>query len=208
MRQAILLMLLPALASAQSVVVNEVMYRPWNQSTVGRYEFIEVYNAGDTAFDLGGYMLTDSQDLTRICHFQHPLDYEGVFEIPSGTVLQPGEYLTFWHTVIPGVTDRPGNIVYDRFLYFGNLVLADGGDQVTLFTCGPMGEPVLLDSFDYTEFDLRSLSNRSLERISPSAPTQDMSNWGYTTAPTEGQPYGGAFTPGGTPGAVNTLASF
>ena len=45
---------------------------------------------------------TISQDLARICHFQHPLDHEGVFEIPSGTVIAPGEYLTFWHTIIPG----------------------------------------------------------------------------------------------------------
>lgn len=207
MRVALLSMLLPAVSLAQPVVVNEVMYRPWNQSTTGRYEFIEVYNAGDTGFDLGGYMLTDSQDLTRICYFQHPLDYEGVFEIPADTVVAPGEYLTFWHTVIPGVTDQPGNIVYSSFLYFGNLVLADGGDQVTVFTCDA-GTPVILDAFNYSGFPFQSFSNRSLERISPFAPTQDMGNWGYTTAPSAGQPYGGAFTPGGTPGTVNTLADF
>jgi hypothetical protein len=198
----------PAAASADTIAVNEVMYRPWNQSTYGRYEFVEVYNYGAEAVDLGGYMLTDSQDLVRICHFQHPLDYEGVFEIPAGTVIGPGEYLTLWHTHIPGVTDQPGNIVYDSFLYFGNLVLADGGDQVTIFTCDQAADPVIVDSFDYSLLTLSSLHNRSLERISPFAPTQDAGNWGYTTAPTGGQPYGGAYMPGGTPGAENTIADF
>ena len=198
----------PAGASAETITVNEVMYRPWNESTYGRYEFVEVYNYGADAVDLGGYMLTDSQDLARVCHFQHPLDHEGVFEIPAGTVIEPGEYLTFWHTHIPGVTDQPGNIVYDSFLYFGNLVLADGGDQVTLFTCDPAADPVIVDSFDYSLLTLSSLHNRSLERISPFEPTQDAANWGYTTAPTGGQPYGGAYMPGGTPGAPNTIADF
>ncbi len=204
----ILLAIWAPAAAAETVVVNEVMYRPWNQSTYGRYEFIEVYNHGTEDVDLSGYMLTDSQDLARICHFQHPLDHEGVFEIPAGTVIAPGEYLTFWHTHIPDVTDQPGNIVYDTFLYFGNLVLADGGDQVTLFTCDLAADPAIVDSFDYSLLSLSNLHNRSLERISPFAPTQDAASWGYTTAPTGGQPYGGAYQPGGTPGAENTIADF
>jgi len=199
---------LPAVAAAQTVVVNEVMYRPWNESTVGKYEFVEVYNHGEESVDLGGYMLTDSSDLVRICHFQHPLDHEGVFEIPAGTVIEPGAYLTFWHTPIPGVNDQPGNVIYNSFQYFGNLVLANGGDQVTIFTCDGAADPVIVDSFDYSEFDFINWHNRSLERISPFEPTQDLSNWGYTTAPTAGMPYGGVYTPGGTPGAENTIADF
>jgi hypothetical protein len=201
------LLMLPGVAAAQTIVVNEVMYRPWNQSTYGRYEFVEIYNYGDEDVDLSGYMLTDSQDLVRVCHFQHPLDYEGVFEIPAGTVIAPGTYLTFWHTHIPGVTDQPGNIVYDSFLYFGNLVIADGGDQVTIFTCDA-GTPVIVDSLDTSLFTLSNLHNRTLERISPFALTQEASNWGYSTAPTGGQPYGGAYAPGGTPGAENSIAAF
>jgi hypothetical protein len=198
---------MPAAASAQTVAINEVMYRPWNQSTYGRYEFIEIYNHGTEDVDLGGYFLTDSQDLVRICHFLHPLDKEGVFEIPAGTVIAPGAHLTFWHTHIPGVTDQPGNVVYDTFLYLGNLVLADGGDQVTIFTCDA-GTPVIVDALDYSLLPLTNLHNRSLERISPLASTQDAASWGYTIAPTGGQPYGGAYQPGGTPGAENTLADF
>ena len=196
-----------AAASAETIAINEVMYRPWNEVTFGRYEFIEVYNYGEDEVDLGGYLLTDSQDLGRICQFQHPLDNEGVFEIPAGTVVGPGEYLTFWHTHIAGVTDQPGNVVYDSFLYFGNLVLANGGDQVTIFGCS-MGSPVIVDSLDYSQLPLDDVKNRSLERISPFEPTQDAANWGYTTAAPGGQPPGGAYMPGGTPGAQNTIADF
>lgn len=201
------LALMPTAAFAQAVVVNEVMYRPWNESTFGRYEFIELYNHGDEAVDLGGTLLTDSEDWVRICHFQHPLDHEGVFEIPAGTVIGPGEYLTLWHTHIPGVTDQPGNVVYDSFLYLGNLVLANGGDRVTLFYCDAAADPVIVDSLDYSQFDLSNLHNRSLERISPFDPTQDESNWGYTTA-NAGGPLPGGYVAGGTPGAVNTIASY
>lgn len=210
MRLAIVLALIPTVAVAETVVVNEVMYRPWNEATFGRYEFVELYNHGDASVDLSGYMLTDSQDLGRICRYQHPLDHEGVFEIPGGTVIGPGAYLTLWHTHLPGVTDQPGNVVYDSFLYLGNLVLANGGDQVTLFTCTTSAPvvPVVLDSLDYAQLPLANVYNRSLERISPLAPTQDASNWGYTTAPAGGQPSGGAYQPGGTPGALNTIADF
>ena len=44
------------------VVINEVMARPLNQSTNGSYEFIELYNTGNVAVDIGGYILTDSSD--------------------------------------------------------------------------------------------------------------------------------------------------
>jgi hypothetical protein len=67
---------------------------------------------------------------------------------------------------------------------------------------------VIVDSLDYSQLTLSTLHNRSLERISPFAPTQDAANWGYTTAPTAGQPYGGAYTTGGTPGAENSIADF
>src|SRR5690606_38804643 len=109
------------------------------------------------------------------------LDHEVVFQIPFGTVIGAGEHLTLWHTHVPDVTDQPGNVVYDTFKFLGNLVLANGGDQVTVLTCNA-GTPVIVDSLDYSQFDVSSLHNRSLERISPFEPTQDESNWGTSTA--------------------------
>jgi hypothetical protein len=203
---ALVLLGVPSVASAQKV--NEVMYRPWNQSTVGKYEFIEFYNPSAAAVSLSGLLLTDSQDLAGICAGQEPNDNEGVFAIPSGTSIPAGGYLTFWHTAIPGVTDQPGNVVYSSFLYFGNLVLNDDGDQVTLFGCNG-ATPVIIDSLDYGTLGLeKTLHNRSLERIDPTTTTQDAANWAPTTAYTAGMPYGGAYTSGGTPGQKNTRANY
>ncbi len=205
---AALVALAPAAAAAQTVSINEVMYRPWNEDTFGRYEFVEVYNYGTEEVDLGGQFLTDSLDWVSICKDRQPEDNEGVFLIPEGTVVGPGEYLTFWHTAIPGVTDQPGNVVYDQLEYFTNLVLNDGGDQVAIFACqGNHAE--VTDAFDWSTLELlQTPHNVSLERISPSAPTQDVGNWGFTTANPGGPLYGGGYTPGGTPGAINTIADY
>jgi hypothetical protein len=197
----------PAALRAETVVVNEVMYRPWNQSTVGKYEFIELYNHGNEDVDLSGLILTDSQDWFNICEDDGDADSEGVFEIPEGTVIPAGSYLTFWHTHIPGVTDQPGNVVYSSFLYFGNLVLNDNGDQVALFAC-EAGVPAVIDALDYGVLGLTpALSNASIERIDPLGFTQDASNWGFTLADRGGPIFGGGYTPGGTPGAANTIAA-
>ncbi|TKD02471.1 lamin tail domain-containing protein [Polyangium fumosum] len=201
-----LLVATPAVAAAQTVVVNEVMYRPWNQGTTGKYEFIELYNHGAQAVALGGLFLTDSQDLTSICAGQAPADNEGVFAIPSGVSIPAGGYLTFWHTALPGVTDQPGNVVYSSFVYLGNIVLNDDGDQVTVFGCNG-ATPVVLASLDYGALGLAKCArNVSLERKDPLGETQSASRWGFSKAPAGGQILGGGYTPGGTPGAKNTKA--
>src|SRR5262245_38469481 len=98
-----------ALPAHAGVVINDLMYRPHNQSTVGRYEFIELYNDGGSSVDLSGFILTDSQDLGNICAGIGDGDVEGVFQIPNGTVMGAGEIWTFWHTSIAGVTNQPRN---------------------------------------------------------------------------------------------------
>jgi hypothetical protein len=194
----------PEVAAAQTVVVNEVMYRPWNQGTVGKYEFIEFYNHGAQDVQLGGLLLTDSQDLANICAGLGPSDNEGVFAIPAGVSIQAGGYLTFWHTAIPGVTDQPGNVVYASFLYLGNLVLNDEGDQITLLGCNGT-TPAVLASFDYSASGFsQTARNVSLERVAATGASQDPSNWGFTQTPSGGPILGGGYTPGGTPGAKNT----
>lgn len=42
---AIISFFIPIAAHAD-IVINEVMYRPLNQATNGKYEFIELYNRG------------------------------------------------------------------------------------------------------------------------------------------------------------------
>ena len=60
-------MLFAATASQGAVVINEVMYRPYNESTSGKYEFVELYNNGTQSIDLGGALFTDSSDFASIC---------------------------------------------------------------------------------------------------------------------------------------------
>jgi hypothetical protein len=105
------------------------------------------------------------------------------------------------------VTDPPGNVVSSNMSYVANLVLNDTGDQVTLLACDA-GSPSVIDTLDYGVLGLTpALSNASIERIDPLAPTQDASNWGFTLADRGGPILGGGYTPGGTPGAVNTIAA-
>jgi hypothetical protein len=195
----------PALAAAETVVINEVMYRPWNQVNVGKYEFIELYNHGDQDVDLSGLLVTDVGDIANVCDPEPNTIHEGVYEIPANTVIAAGSYLTLWHTAVAGVTDQPGNVVYSNLQYFANLVLADTGDEVTLLDC--VGSvPVILDALDYGDLSLpQTPRNVSLERIDPLSPTQDSSNWGFTLA--DGPPIGYDYCPGGTPGEENTLTS-
>ena len=192
-------------AHAQSgVVVNEVMYRPYNQSTYGRYEFIELYNASSTAQDVGGLLLTDSLDWTRICNNLAPADNEGVYRIPGGTVIPARSYLTLWRTPIAGITNQPGNLVYDHFEFGGTLVLNDSGDQVTLLRC--QGGPQVIDSLNYATLGLgQTLHNVSLERRSADCPTQDTGTWGASVASAGGLDLNGGYTTGGTPGRANSL---
>jgi hypothetical protein len=197
-----------ALASTAhaGIVINEVMYRPHSQLTIGRYEFTELYNNGSTTVDLGGALFTDSQDFTSICANTAPSDHEGVYRIPAGTSVAPGAYFTLWHASLSGITDQPGNLNYNSFVFFGDLVLNDHGDQVTVLRCTGT-TPVILDSLNYATLGLgEAAENVSIERIDPDGPTQSAANWGFTTvAPGQADPLGN-YVAGGTPGRANSLS--
>jgi hypothetical protein len=192
-----------AVASVQAgVIINEVMVRPFNQSTAGRYEYVELLNEAATAVDLSGAIVTDDDDLAAVCGGCTGVN-EGVFHFPAGTVIQPHSFLTLWHTAVPGVTDQPGNLVYSP-TSCGSLVLNDAGDNVTLLKCDG-SQPVVLDAVDYGTLGQGDPpANVSLERVRPDWATQDSLNWGRTLVPPGTNP-GSGYVPGGTPGAPNTL---
>jgi hypothetical protein len=183
------------------VVINEVMYRPYNQTTAGHYEFIELYNRSSEPFDLSGMILTDDENLAAVCGGCTGVT-EGVYHIPAGTVIAPHSFLTLWHTAVAGVTEQPGNLVYGGHLSCGNLVLADGGDSVTLLRCSD--GPQALDSLNYGTLGLpETATNVSLERQHADWDTDDPLNWGATLVP-PGTNMGG-YVPGGTPGTPNSV---
>jgi PKD repeat protein len=73
-----MIILLPSGIYAQKVVINEIMYHPSGELGADSvFEYIELYNADTTGFDLSGWSFT-----------------EGIsYEFPQGTDLEEGEYL-------------------------------------------------------------------------------------------------------------------
>ena len=67
-----------------SVIINEIMYRPDNDSV--SLEYIELFNRGDSPVDLSDWQLVD----------------ETLFDFPDGTTIQPGAFLV--------VAANPGSI--------------------------------------------------------------------------------------------------
>ncbi len=100
-----------------TLVINEVLAR--NDLTVadpqGEYEdWIELYNAGEEAVDVGGMHLTDDPSFPTKWRF--PLDN------PSATTIPPGGFLVVW----------ADNDLADAGLHAG-FELDAGGDEVALF---------------------------------------------------------------------------
>jgi hypothetical protein len=175
----------------------------FNQSTNGSFEYVELYNRSAEPFDLSGLILTDEDNLAAVCGGCTGVT-EGVYHIPTGTVIAPHSFLTLWHTAVTGVTDQPGNLVYGGQLSCGDLVLADAGDTVALLRCA--GGPQALDLLDYGALGFTAPpQNVSLERLHPEWDTDDPLNWGWSLVP-PGTNTGG-YVPGGTPGAASSLCS-
>lgn len=102
----------PQRAADSSVVINEVMAS--NSATqadeAGEYDdWIELYNRSNQAVDLSGFYLSDNAENI------------GKWEIPSGTILQPGAYLIVW-------ADEDSS----QGAYHANFKLSSDGEKVML----------------------------------------------------------------------------
>ena len=203
-------------ASAQ-VVINEIHYHPvenphfdasgnptYTDNTVADlaadvHEFVEIYNAGARAIDLGGWRLSGGIDFT----------------FPAGTLISVGGF-----KVIARDSARIQK-VYGLTGVLGpyNGVLANKGDTVRLLnTAGvsmdavtygsdfpwPISANALGASDDFTGLDSASYQykGRSLQRVSASAPSNDPANWVAVRA--ANSPVTFADLP--TPGAANIVS--
>jgi len=90
-------------------------------------DWLELYNAKDTPFDLGGYYLTDN------------FDEPNKWQIPAGTVVAAKGFIRFW---ADGMDDVPGNTL--RW-YHLNFKLSQAGEEIGLFS--PNQTPVDTISF-------------------------------------------------------------
>ncbi len=148
--------------NAQSIVITEIMYNIPGTDTL---EYIELYNAGNTAIDLNGYTFT-----------------EGVVFIFSSTIINPGEYLLLTENALsftnsfglPSMAWFSGGLSNngeDLVLYDNNGNLVDSVDYKTIAPW-PTG-PVSPDG-----------GGASLVLCDPLLDNNDPSNWIADVTPT------------------------
>ncbi len=74
-------------SNAQSIVINEVLTQNKGlvkSSSGNTFDYIELYNSGTKALDLGGYYLSDDKDTIKM------------YTIPKGTTIKSKGFLIFW----------------------------------------------------------------------------------------------------------------
>ena len=190
---ALLVLLCPAKAA---VVINEIMFHPSGLPEVPAQEWVELYNASTTeTVDLSGWKFS-----------------KGVsFTIPSGTVLAPGAFLVVAADTAVFLGEHPGFTAPLRGGWTGRL--SNSGETVQLedATGKKVDEASYSDdgewairvrgalSFGHRGWDWESAADgggKTLELRNPAlASTGSGQAWGVSTPA------------GGTPGAVNSLAS-
>lgn len=146
---------LPIALPYMAVVVNEIMYTPRS----GEPEWVELVNTTTSTVNLKDWQVFDQSG--------------GVF-LP-GEVLPPDEYVVVTGDSA-GVSGWPPEIFV--IVAPGFPALNNTGDQMILLD--PTAE--VIDQVDYGLFPLTN-SGRSLEKVSPTAPSQETSSWVTSPAP-------------------------
>jgi hypothetical protein len=120
-------------------------------------EWIELYNRGASAVDLGGWQLKEAVD----------------FDFPAGTVLAPGEYLIVAGDVAAFQAARPGVPVVGPF----QGALSNGNDRILLDDAfgNPADEVHYFDGGRWPEF--ADASGASLELRDPDADNSQGGAW-------------------------------
>jgi hypothetical protein len=152
--------LLPSLASAQ-VVINEIMYAPLAPEP----EWIELFNAGPTAVDVGGWTVQDAGATKRT--------------IPPA-VIPSGGYLLLTKDTTKLLAIR---LIASPMLQFSLPSLNNSGDIVALRD----GASRTIDSLRYASA-WGGNGGISLERRFPSALATADTSWGNSTSPTGATP--------------------
>lgn len=158
---------LPVYSAETDVIINEIMYNPAAVNTGG--EFVELYNRGAEAVEVGGWQLVDSTHV--------------MFTLPSGTSIVAGGYLVFYGEVT-AITFYGLDAASSYGPYIGGL--DGGGERIALKNAGGtvMDEVIYDDNWPWpSEADG---SGPSLELLYPWLDNSQGTSWGV------GQPY----TPG------------
>jgi len=178
---AILLCAMPVGMAQRGLLLSELLYQPAS----GVAEYVELYNASDSAVELGGY------HIVRVLHDSLATHYA----LPS-RVVAPHAYVVLTKdaaSVAAAYTVRnPSALVECNLPPYPN----DGGSVVL-----SRADSVVVERLDYSPAMhsrlLRDRAGVSLERRSFDRPAGEAANW-FSAASTEGY---------GTPGYANSQSS-
>ena len=165
----LLLTTIPAGFSSSDLIINEIMYDP----LAGRPEWVELYNRSTSDIDLNGWTITDSHTSNIV-----PIAEQMTVVPSSGYVVVAEEPLS---NVIP---DEAVVIIIHNLPALNN-----DSDSVVLFDPSDSS----IDRVDYID-EWGGGDGLSLERINPSLPSGDASNWS-----------GCVSAEGATPGRQNSI---
>ncbi|KXK56421.1 MAG: hypothetical protein UZ05_CHB002000201 [Chlorobi bacterium OLB5] len=173
-----LLLFLRSLSYSQNpgdVVINEIMYAP----TPAANEWFELYNNTAAPFNMANWKWKDATATLRIITTQN-------INLPANGFAVVCQDSTAFRTAFPGFTGillQPSN----GWSSLNNT----GTENLVIFKA----DTTIADSIQFTNSWGGGSGNRSLERISSTAPTNQQSNWGTSTAAL-----------GATPGLRNSIS--
>jgi type II secretory pathway pseudopilin PulG len=169
-----------------TVVINEIMYHPnvkgkdekdKKDENDEKYEWVELYNFGDSAVDLAGWTICTGEIRDCDTLIADP-------EFGNGSTIIPANgyaVITAKNTKVTGVNPNAIRLSCDD-KQIGN-GLSDTGDTVAI-TNGSS----TIDSVTYSSSWGGNGDGTSLSRINPNGPSNDQSNW--TSGPQNGTPGG------------------
>lgn len=161
-----------AIASVDSLIINEIMYAP--SSGTGQ-EWFELYNKGTNSVNLANWKWRDSTGSQVTITTQN-------IQIPAGgyaVICQDSSAMKGFYPNNTGI-----------YIQTSWLALNNTGDHLYLYN----STGTVVDNVNYLSSWGGSTNNRSLERISVTAPSNQQSNWGTSADPL-----------GATPNKVNSL---
>jgi len=178
----------PATPSFRDVVINEIFADPTPQLGLPPADFIELYNASDSIFDLNGWVFSDA----------------AASESLGTYILLPGEYVV--------IADDNFNFdfsVYPNVLFVASFpALNISGDDLMLQD----NASNIIDQVSYSETwyqdPIKDDGGYSLEQINPTLPCVNSSNWiganltAYGTPGTQNSVFDG--TPDATTPSITT----
>ena len=147
----------PAIPSYRDVVINEIFADPTPQLGLPAADFIELYNASDSIFDLNGWVFSDA----------------AASEALSTYVLYPGEYVII----------ADDNYTFDFSVYPNVLFVASfpalniSGDDLTLQDNAFNTIDQVSYSDSWYQDPIKDDGGYSLEQINPTIPCVNSSNW-------------------------------